>query len=66
MDANFKKSSFSQYGDNHQPHCVEIKRMSESVFVRDSKSPSAATLEFTHEEWSAFLQGANAGEFDLG
>lgn len=66
MDAKFKKSSFSQYGDNHQPHCVEIKRTAESVFVRDSKSPESATLKFTHPEWAAFLQGVNAGEFDLG
>jgi hypothetical protein len=65
MDAAFKKSSFSQYGDNHQPHCVEVRRTASGVCVRDSKNPNAATLTFTNQEWKAFLFGAQAGEFDL-
>jgi hypothetical protein len=54
------KSSASQGGG-----CVEIAHLqSGGVFVRDSKHPGDARLEFTEREWRAFLIGAKNGEFD--
>lgn len=47
--------------------CVEVAHLgnTNSVFVRHSKQPDGPVLEYTREEWQAFLAGAKAGEFDL-
>jgi hypothetical protein len=44
--------------------CVEVGHDGDDVLVRDSKNPGAAPLQFTAEEWRAFLAGARDGEFD--
>jgi Domain of unknown function (DUF397) len=45
--------------------CVQARRYSGIVEVRNSKSPQAGTVRFTLEEWDSFLDGAKKGEFDL-
>jgi hypothetical protein len=55
-----KSSRSSPSGDN----CVEVAFADEAVAVRDTKNREAAMLVFTGEEWSAFLDGVKAGEFD--
>ncbi|MEU7000984.1 DUF397 domain-containing protein [Nonomuraea sp. NPDC046570] len=35
------------------------------VLVRDSKNPNGPVLTFTPGEWTAFLDGAGKGEFDI-
>jgi hypothetical protein len=48
-----------------QPSCVEVTTLPDRcVAVRDSKNPGAAHLVFTRAEWTAFLAGAVAGDFD--
>ncbi|GAA5195379.1 hypothetical protein GCM10023322_61930 [Rugosimonospora acidiphila] len=44
--------------------CVEARRSSGVIEVRNSKSPDAGTVRFTTEEWDSFLDGAKKGEFD--
>ena len=45
--------------------CVEVGRLANGqVAVRDSKDRSRPALIFTADEWTAFLEGARAGEFD--
>ncbi|MEU8006468.1 DUF397 domain-containing protein [Catellatospora sp. NPDC049111] len=44
--------------------CVEIGIGPDEVLVRRARSESPVVM-FTHEEWSAFLRSARAGEFDL-
>jgi uncharacterized protein DUF397 len=44
--------------------CVEVAMTSNVVLVRDSKNPESAPLSFTTDEWSAFVQGVRAGEFN--
>lgn len=44
--------------------CVEVSLTSDAVLVRDSKNPEVAPLTFTADEWSAFVQGVRAGEFN--
>jgi hypothetical protein len=57
----FVKSSFS----NGSGDCVEVaKKTDGGRVVRDSKNPQGPTLDFTPSEWSAFVKGAKAGEFD--
>lgn len=54
------KSSRSGSGN-----CVEVAfDESAAVGVRDSKDPDGPTLSFTQAEWSAFIAGVKAGEFD--
>lgn len=55
------KSSFS----NGSQTCVEVRFDSDQVSVRDSKDPAGPILTVTPTEWTAFLRGAAAGEFDL-
>lgn len=42
--------------------CVEVQFDPTMVRVRNSERPEQ-TIEFTADEWSAFLRGAIAGEF---
>jgi hypothetical protein len=45
--------------------CVEVGRLADGqVAVRDSKDRGRPALIFTADEWTAFLKGARAGEFD--
>jgi hypothetical protein len=60
-EAQWRKASACNGGD-----CVEVSQGSrETVRVRDSKNPVGPVLDFTREEWVAFLDGARRGEFDL-
>ena len=45
--------------------CVEARRESGAIEVRNSKSPEAGSVRFTLEEWDSFLDGAKKGEFDI-
>ncbi|WP_232661413.1 DUF397 domain-containing protein [Pseudonocardia sp. TRM90224] len=56
----WRKSSFS--GSNNE--CVEVRLGKNEVEVRDSKRPQGYVLRFTTAEWSVFLNGVRAGEFD--
>ncbi|GAA3088963.1 DUF397 domain-containing protein [Pseudonocardia yunnanensis] len=57
--ATWRKSSFS--GQNA---CVEVATLDTGdVAVRHSRHPSGPALVFTPAEWSAFLTGAQHGEF---
>ena len=55
----YRTSTFSGGGD-----CVEVALGGE-VAVRHSARPDEAILIFTPGEWSAFIRGVKAGEFDL-
>lgn len=47
-------------------NCVEVAdNLPQVVAVRDTKNRDAGTLLFTHDEWTAFVSGVKAGEFDL-
>jgi Domain of unknown function (DUF397) len=58
----FTVSSFCSLGN-----CVEVGRSPDgTVLVRDTKDPVRRALTFTDEEWTAFVAGVKAGEFDFG
>ena len=56
---NWQRSSFC--GANA---CVEVAEISGQFLLRDSKNPDVAPFAFTSEEWTAFVRGVRAGEFD--
>jgi hypothetical protein len=46
--------------------CVEVAMLGNgTVAVRDSKDRPSPVLSFTPREWRVFIEGAQAGEFDL-
>jgi len=59
-DQDFRKSSWSK---NNPKTCVLVAIKPEGVAIRDSKDPDKQTLFFNHDEWNAFINGANGGEF---
>jgi hypothetical protein len=55
--ATWRKSSACGHSE-----CVEVQFDQTVIRVRNSRCPDQ-TLEFTADEWDAFLVGAVAGEF---
>jgi hypothetical protein len=46
--------------------CVEVRLLPDGrIALRDSKDRSLPPHHFTATEWTAFLAGVRAGEFDL-
>jgi hypothetical protein len=62
LDEEFKKSSHTG-GDRWA--CVEVAIRSNVIGVRHTRDASKTTLEYSHEEWDAFIKGAKEGQFDL-
>lgn len=58
-DLNWRKSTFTS-----PETCVEVAAIPGGVLIRNSNAPEAGTIEFTRAEFSAWLQGCKAGEFD--
>ena len=60
--ATWRKSSLSGYNGS----CFEIARLvTDRVGVRDTKDKgSGPVLVFNQVEWTAFVSGVKAGEFD--
>jgi Domain of unknown function (DUF397) len=55
------KSSISLANGN----CVEVADLPDrGVGVRNSRDPGGLVLQFTPDEWNAFLGGVRNGEFD--
>lgn len=62
--ARWRKSSFS--GENGSGDgCVEVAFLADgAVAVRDTKDRTLPPHLFTPHEWTCFLAGVRAGEFD--
>jgi uncharacterized protein DUF397 len=62
-DAVWTKASRSNgTGGNN---CVEVAFLDTGVAVRDSKNRTGPALMFTQAEWTAFVDSAKDGEFDI-
>ncbi len=61
VNLKWRTARYCQHGG-----CVEVAPMENgSVAVRDSKDgENGAVLQFTADEWHAFIRGAKDGEFD--
>ncbi|MGY1900516.1 DUF397 domain-containing protein [Nocardia gipuzkoensis] len=58
-DLDWRVSSFT---DNET--CVEVAGTPDTIYVRNSNAREAGTVAFTRDEFSAWLKGCKAGEFD--
>lgn len=58
-NAGWRKSTFSAQGN-----CVEVSVQDAWFGVRDSKDQAGPILNFTPDEWRAFVLGVKSGEFD--
>ena len=45
-------------------NCIEIAPANGMIIFRDSKDPNGSHLQFTKDEWAAFLGAAKGGDFD--
>lgn len=63
MDYRWQKSSYSN--GTGGSNCVEVRNDGAQVQVRHSQFPTERWLDFTYEEWLAFIAGVKAGEFNL-
>ncbi|MFI1989908.1 DUF397 domain-containing protein [Actinoplanes sp. NPDC020271] len=61
--AVWKKGSRSN--GNGGNNCVEVAMLDEGIAVRDSKNRTGPALMFTQAEWTAFVDSAKDGEFDI-
>jgi len=43
---------------------VEVRRLPESIEVRDTKDRNGPVLSFTAESWQEFVSSVHNGEFD--
>lgn len=57
----YKKSTASE---RNGQTCVGVALVKDNISVINTNSEGVA-IEFTLSEWTAFLEGAKAGEFDL-
>ncbi|MEU0025117.1 DUF397 domain-containing protein [Streptomyces sp. NPDC006335] len=56
---NWRKSSHSGGGDGNE--CVEIANSRTHISIRDSKTPTTATLTFPLASFTAFLDTLKSG-----
>ena len=62
FDPPYRRSTFCGGGT-----CIEVAPLPDgTVALRDSKDLTVPEHRYTPEEWSAFVQGVKAGEFDFG
>lgn len=45
--------------------CVEVGLVDSQIIIRNSRDVDGPVVRFTEAEWTAFLDGARRGEFDL-
>ena len=64
IEKKFKKSSFSNADREIFSRCVEVCIEEKVVTVRHTKNYSVE-IQYSPEEWDAFIKGVKNNEFDL-
>ena len=44
--------------------CVEVAANQNTILIRNSRQPDGPLIEYTSEEWHAFVSGVKKGDFD--
>jgi hypothetical protein len=61
LSENWRKSNRS----NNNGACVEARIVDDVIQVRNSTDPAGPVVSFTRKEWTAFLGGAEDGDFNI-
>jgi hypothetical protein len=61
MITNWRKSSYS---GNNGGDCVEVGSEPDVVGIRDSKNRPGGYLIVSSQQWTGFVAGIDAGQFD--
>ena len=61
-DAKFRRAAGC---DNSGGSCLEVAILGDTIITRDSKDPQSTVQAYTRTEWTTFIDGVKAGEFDL-
>jgi hypothetical protein len=64
IDKRFHDTDFRKASGSGDLGCVEVAMRDGLVGVRDSKDTAGASLTFSRHEWTVFVDGVKAGEFD--
>jgi Domain of unknown function (DUF397) len=64
VDANEAGESWVKSSLSTSGGCLEVRRRSTEVLVRDSKDPDGVVLSFEPAAFAQFLQAVKSGEFD--
>ena len=59
-DTQWRKSTYSSSNGS----CVEVRRLTHGVEVRDTKDRNGPVLSFSPESWQTFVRSVHTGEFD--
>ena len=51
--------------DNSGPNCVEVKQEDDGTVSMRSTTVPGTVVYYTPTEWSAFIDSAKAGQYDL-
>ncbi len=65
MDRSRADRAWRKSSRSNLTGCVEVAVADAEVAVRNSRHPDGPVLEFTIDEWRAFLDGVREGEFDI-
>jgi hypothetical protein len=60
LTAQWRKSSYSSTNGS----CVEVRRSTGAVQVRDTKDRGGPILSFDPHSWHSFIAAVRAGHFD--
>ena len=61
---NYSSASWLKARNCENTSCIEITSLHGIVALRNSKNPDGPILQYTADEWIAFLKGAKNGDFD--
>lgn len=63
QDGDFKVSAACSTGGVF--NCVAVAITQDGIGVRDTKDAAKTTLSFSRDEWTAFVEAAKQGQFDV-
>jgi uncharacterized protein DUF397 len=55
----------SSFSGGNSANCVEVAFLPDAVAVRDTKDRARPAHRYAAADWTAFLTGMRAGEFEL-
>ncbi|GAA5176955.1 DUF397 domain-containing protein [Rugosimonospora acidiphila] len=61
---DFSQARWFKSNNSGDGGCVEVAILPTAVGIRDSKTENSPVIVVSRDEWSAFVAGVRAGEFE--